>query len=249
MSTCVRRVLADDVMVPAPFQKKSDTFMRHKGKQSIRDATLAKWIADLLCDGWQIYNDDLAAVQFKDKRIVLDKPIYCGLSILDLSKLHMYRFHYDVIKRKYGDRAWLLFTDTDSLCYHIRCDDFYQDMLLDRDLYDLSNYPKGSPFHDPVIFNTITRHTPLVRSPMFLEQPPPPPPPLPVGVGSDDGTLALSFGGGPTVTAVRLRGRAVGQGSLPLFAVSDFWGGGRSQRWWPLQQFGAERRFQPAGDR
>eukprot|EP01047_Picozoa_sp_COSAG01_P060395 COSAG01_NODE_7397_length_3224_cov_1.757120_2_plen_183_part_00 len=62
----------------------------------------------------------------------------------------MYRFHYDVIKERYGDHARLLFTDTDSLCYHIRCDDFYKDMMQDRHLYDLSNYPADSPCYDPV---------------------------------------------------------------------------------------------------
>ena len=71
------------------------------------------------------------------------------MCILALSKLHMYKFHYDVIKAQYGSNARLLFTDTDSLCYHIRCHDFYKDMLADKDNYDLSNYPKETDFYDP----------------------------------------------------------------------------------------------------
>ena len=59
----------------------------------------------------------------------------------------MYKFHYDVIKEQYGDRAKLLFTDTDSLCYHIRTDDFYKEMKDNEEHYDLSDYPEDSPFY------------------------------------------------------------------------------------------------------
>jgi hypothetical protein len=63
--------------------------------------------------------------------IILNKPIYCGMAILDLSKLHMYRFHYDYIKPKYGEKAKLLMTDTDSSFYKIDTKDFYEDMKAD----------------------------------------------------------------------------------------------------------------------
>ena len=53
---------------------------------------------------FRIINDDLAVVKLKKAYITLDKPSYVGLCILDLSKLHMYEFHYDVIKAEYGDR-------------------------------------------------------------------------------------------------------------------------------------------------
>ena len=82
------------------------------------------------------------------KEIVLNKPIYAGMCILDLSKLWMYRFHYDVIKKQYGSRAKLLFTDTDSLCYHVKTQNFFQDVKDRSELYDLSNYPKDSPYFD-----------------------------------------------------------------------------------------------------
>jgi hypothetical protein len=62
------------------------------------------------------------------------------MAILDLSKLTMYEFHYDYIKPKYGDNATLLFTDTDSLCYHIKTDDLYKDNYENKDRFDLSNY-------------------------------------------------------------------------------------------------------------
>jgi hypothetical protein len=78
--------------------------------------------------------------------IYWDKPTYVGFSILDLSKLTMYAFHYDVIMKRYGhERAKLLFTDTDSLCYELRTDNFYADVLADRFHYDTSDYPEDHP--------------------------------------------------------------------------------------------------------
>ena len=58
----------------------------------------------------------------------------------------MYEFHYDYIKRKYGDRAKLLFTYTDKMCYEIRTLDFYQDIAEDvESRFDTSDYPKDHP--------------------------------------------------------------------------------------------------------
>ena len=60
----------------------------------------------------------------------------------------MYDFHYNNIKSKYGDRARLLFTDTDSLCYNIKTDDLYAEMFEDKQAYDFSEYPETSKFFD-----------------------------------------------------------------------------------------------------
>ncbi len=65
--------------------------------------------------------------------IKLYKPIYLGMSILDLSKTLMYKFHYEYVKPKWEDKVTLLFTDTDSLCYEIRTDDAYKDISGDVD--------------------------------------------------------------------------------------------------------------------
>ena len=75
-----------------------------------------------------IFSDDLVAVHMRRTNLVLNKPIYLGMSILDISKNLMYNFHYDYIKPKYEDRAKLLFTDTDSLCYEIKTEDVYEDI-------------------------------------------------------------------------------------------------------------------------
>ena len=60
----------------------------------------------------------------------MNKPIYLGMSILDISKTLMYEFWYDYIKPKYGDRAKLCYADTDSFVIHIKTEDFYKELLM-----------------------------------------------------------------------------------------------------------------------
>ena len=80
------------------------------------------------------------------KTLLLDKPVYAEMCILDLSKTLMYDFHYNFIKAKYGEKATLLFSDTDSLCYHIKTEDVYEDLFEHRYLFDNSDYPESSKF-------------------------------------------------------------------------------------------------------
>ncbi|XP_021341715.1 uncharacterized protein LOC110442433 [Mizuhopecten yessoensis] len=93
---------------------------------------------------FKIFNKDLVAVNMKKTNIVLNRPIYAGFCILEVSKIFMYQFHYDFIKQKYGSKAELLFTDTDSLAYSIETPDWYRDMQDNADLFDTSNFPKDS---------------------------------------------------------------------------------------------------------
>ena len=71
-----------------------------------------------------------------------------GVCILDLSKTLMYDFHYNYIKKKYNDKAELLFTDTDSLTYEIETEDVYKDFWSDKYTFDNSEYPENSPYFD-----------------------------------------------------------------------------------------------------
>ena len=87
----------------------------------------------------KIFNENLIAVHNIKEKLYMNQPIYVGFSILDLSKYHMYNFHYGFVKNRYGSDAKLLFTDTDSLCYEIITDDFYQDMLDNKEQFDLSD--------------------------------------------------------------------------------------------------------------
>ena len=93
-----------------------------------------------------IFSKKLAAVHMKKVSLKFNKPVYLGMSILDLSKTLMYDFHYNYIKPKYGENAKLLFTDTDSLAYEIQTEDFYRDISSDvKSKFDTSNYPKDHP--------------------------------------------------------------------------------------------------------
>ena len=78
---------------------------------------------------------------------MMNRPSYVGFTILELSKVLMYKFHYEQVKSKYQNNAELLFTDTDSLTYIIQTEDLYQDMLENKQEYDFSDYPKTNPLY------------------------------------------------------------------------------------------------------
>ena len=93
-----------------------------------------------------IFSKDLIAIHMKKISLKFDKPVYLGMCILDSSKTLMYDFHYNYIKKKYRDKAKLLFTDTDSLMYEIKTEDFYKDISGDvKDRFDTSDYPPNHP--------------------------------------------------------------------------------------------------------
>ena len=109
---------------------------------------LLKWASRPSFISCKIFNEDLVAVHKTKPTLTLNRPAYVGMCILDLSKTLMYDFHYNYIKSQYGDKARLLFTDTDSLTYEIEADDVYQDFWKDKHLFDNSDYPKNNPFFD-----------------------------------------------------------------------------------------------------
>ena len=83
----------------------------------------------------------LTVVQCKVATLTLNHPLYVGFSVLELSKLHMYDFHYNHMRVKYPGpgQTWLLFTDTDSLAYAVQIDYIYRDMAEDAvSRYDFS---------------------------------------------------------------------------------------------------------------
>ena len=93
-----------------------------------------------------IFCEELIAIHMKKTSLTFNKPVYLGMCILDLSKTIIYEFHYNYIKPKYGDKATLLFTDTDSLMYEIQTEDFYKGISGDvKDRFDTSDYPLNHP--------------------------------------------------------------------------------------------------------
>ena len=102
----------------------------------------------------KIFSENLVSVHMKKTSLTMNKPVYLGMCILDLSKTIMYDFHYNYIKPKYGDKAKLLFTDTDSLMYEIETEDFYKDISGDvKDRFDTSDYPENHPSGIPTGIN------------------------------------------------------------------------------------------------
>ena len=80
----------------------------------------------------------------KKTRVKMNKPLYLGMSILDISKTLMYKFWYDYFKPKYGDRAKLCYTDTDSFIINIITEDFFEDISNDvEQWFDTFNYDKN----------------------------------------------------------------------------------------------------------
>ena len=92
----------------------------------------------------KIFDKDFAAIHEIKPVLILNKPIYVGFTVLDLSKWKMCDFHYNFMKKIFD--AELLFTDTDSLTYEIKSEDVYKEFFKHKDLFDFSSYPKYSKF-------------------------------------------------------------------------------------------------------
>ena len=94
------------------------------------------------------FSDELSAIHVHKTKLTLNKPIYVGFSVLELSKHHMYDWYYNTLKKKYGEDCTLLYTDTDSLLVDIKTKDAYKDMSEMKDEYDFSDYPKEHSLHN-----------------------------------------------------------------------------------------------------
>ena len=106
--------------------------------------------------GRTTFSDDLVAIHMGKTSIYMNKPKYLGMCILGISKTLMYDFHYGYVKPKYGEKAKLLFTDTDSLMYLIETEDFYEDISPDvHEWFDTSNYPPNHPSGIPTGVNKM----------------------------------------------------------------------------------------------
>jgi hypothetical protein len=134
------------LMNNAVFGKSMENVRKRRNIQLVCDSTkLKKLLAKPQLEQFIIVNEDTVLIDRICKKVTLNKPIYVGFAVLDLSKLLMFDFHYNVMIKRYGSNARLLFSDTDSLCYHLFTDDVYRDMLEYNSLLDTSSYPRNHP--------------------------------------------------------------------------------------------------------
>ena len=94
----------------------------------------------------KLFTEKLLAIEMKKTQIIMNKPAYLGLSILDLSKTVMYECWCDYVKPKYGEKARLCYMDTDSFIFHVKTNDIYKDIAEDIEKrFDTSNYEIDRP--------------------------------------------------------------------------------------------------------
>ena len=94
----------------------------------------------------KIFDQKLAVVELHKKTVKFDRPGIVGFSILDLSKVHMYQFHYEEMLKRYPrENVHIVYMDTDSFIYSVKTPDLYADLRLNLNIFDTSNYPKDHP--------------------------------------------------------------------------------------------------------
>lgn len=96
-----------------------------------------------------IFNENLVAVEMQKTNILMDKPIPVGMAILDISKVVMYEYYYNFLKKKYGKKIQLAYTDTDSFLFQVETDDYYEDMKANLERYDTSEFPEDNVYQMP----------------------------------------------------------------------------------------------------
>ncbi|GBN67380.1 hypothetical protein AVEN_149573-1 [Araneus ventricosus] len=134
----------------AVFGKTMENLRNRVNIDLVTDEKIAKkLVASPAFHSFIIINNDLVSIQREKNCLFLNRPIYVGFSILDISKILMFDFHYNYIKKKYGNRSKLLFTDTDSLCYIISTVDVYKDISEQLELFDTANYPENHFLFSP----------------------------------------------------------------------------------------------------
>ena len=97
------------------------------------------------------FSENLLALEMKKAKVKMNKPIYLGMWILDISKTLVNEFWYDYLKPKYGDKAKLCYTDTDSFIIHIITEDFFEHISNNvESWYDTSNYDENNKRPFPI---------------------------------------------------------------------------------------------------
>ena len=149
MNTDLRKIAKNNfekdffkLMNNAVFGKTMENVRKHRDiKLVTTDKKRSKLVSEPNYHTINLISKNLAIIEMRRTKVKMNKPIYLGLSILEISKILMYEFLYDYIKPKYDDNVKLCYMDTDSFIMNIKTEDFYQDILKDvEDRFDTSNY-------------------------------------------------------------------------------------------------------------
>jgi hypothetical protein len=137
------------LMVNSLYGKSIEDKRKHTRVKVVTNGRQAlQQIRKPMFDQFFILENDLAIIKLRKFEVKLDKPIYLGFTVLELSKLHMYKLHYDYFLPRYGENLSLVYTDTDSFIYHIRTNDIHADLQEMSEIMDFSDYPQ-----DHFLFN------------------------------------------------------------------------------------------------
>ena len=135
------------LMNNAVFGKTMENVRKHRDIKLVKtDCKKNKLVSEPNYHAMKLIAENLSIIEMKKVKVKMNKPIYLGLSILEISKIIIYEFWYDYKKRKYGDMVKLCYTDTDSLVMTIKIKNFYKDIAQDvQERFDASNYSVDRP--------------------------------------------------------------------------------------------------------
>ena len=129
------------------FGKTMENIRKHRDiKLVTTDKKRSKLVSEPNYHTINLISEDLSIIEMKKTKVKMNKPIYLGLSILEISKILMYEFWYDYMKPTYNDHVKLCYMDTDRLIMNIKTNDFYEDIPNDvENKFDTSNYKVNRP--------------------------------------------------------------------------------------------------------
>ena len=154
MNSELRKIAKNDfekdffkLMNNAVFGKTMENVRKHRDiKLVTTDKKRSKLVLEPNYHMINCISEKLSIIEMRRTKVKMNKPIYLGLSILEVSKILIYEFWYDYMKPKYGDNVKLCYMDTDSFIMNIRTEDFYKDTANDVEKrFDTSNYAVDRP--------------------------------------------------------------------------------------------------------
>ena len=129
------------------FGKTMENIRKHRDVKLVAtDKKRSKLVSEPNYHTINLISEDLSIVEMKKTKVKMNKPIYLGLSKLEISKILMYEFWYDYMKPKYNDNVRLCYMDTDSFIMNIKTNNFYEDIASDvENRFHTSDYEVNRP--------------------------------------------------------------------------------------------------------